>query len=111
MNAAILFSAGVLSFAAAADIAIAVRYYRLFPALRKRWWPGAGLWMAWKGVLMLRNARNRLLNIHAMASTFDPNTAHRDETRAFISMVKKATDISGAVKVTVEHKQADEVKP
>ena len=112
MTTAAFIIIGILIGSAISDLAFDWRIYRLFPNQKRLWWPGAGYWMAWKTILIARNARNRIGNLHALASSFPASTAHRDETRAFVSMVAKMTDIGlRGPNVKVEHKQAEEVKP
>lgn len=102
MSPAIYFLAGGLLAAAVLDLLFACRIYALFPQQSRRFWPGSGVWMAWKCVLITRNSRNRLMTLHALASTINCSTIHRDETRAFVSAVKKFTDVGAPVEIRPE---------
>ena len=93
MTGALYFIGGLVLGGLISDAVLAVRIYRMFPKQSVRPWPGAGWWMNWKSMGILRSHRIRLTNIHALASSFPVNTAHRDETRSFLSMMKKLSDV------------------
>ena len=94
MTAALYFIAGLLLAFIVSDAVLAVRIYRMFPKQSVRPWPGAGWWMNWKSMGILRSHRIRLQSVNALAKTFPVNTAHRDETRSFVAAMRKLSDVA-----------------
>jgi hypothetical protein len=109
MTAIAFILLGVFIGSAISDLVFDYRIYSVFPQQSRRWWPGSGYWMAWKTIAIARNARNRLLNIHSLATTFPAFTAHRDETKAFVSTMKKFSDVG--VKPSPVHVELVQDKP
>lgn len=85
--------AGLVVGLGIADAVLAGQVYKQFPHQKRKWWPGSGIWMAWKVIEMLRLARSRLNMVHMAASQFPMTPGHNNATREFVAVVKKATQV------------------
>lgn len=93
--AALSFVAGLVVAGLVADVVLAVRIYWIFPAQRKRYWPGSGWWMAFMSILLLRGCRDMLGNVHAAATLFPLGANHSNATREFVETVRRYSDLRG----------------
>ena len=98
MAAAVSFVAGLVLAGLVADQALIWRVYRMFPSQKRRWWPGAGFWMAWKSIRLLRGTRDMLGNVHAAATLFPLGAHHSDATREFVETIRRYSNLKPEAK-------------
>lgn len=98
MAAAVSFVAGLALAGMVADQVLIWRVYRMFPAQKRRWWPGAGFWMAWKSIRLLRGTRDMLGNVHAAATLFPLGAHHSTVTREFVETIRRYSNLKPEAK-------------
>jgi len=89
VNSYLIFFAGEVAVFLVLDLLLAVRVYRVFPGLPRRWWPGLGLVMAWKLVRVHSWLRRRLGGIYAASSQFPLGPHHSNATREFVETIQR----------------------
>jgi hypothetical protein len=68
---------------------------------QKKFWPLAGVWMAFHALKQLRQSRNLFRTLHIMACQFDLRSKNKF-TRDFVNTVKHATDLDTGKKKDAE---------
>lgn len=95
----------------AVDVSLSVWVYRCNPRQKRRFWPGAGMFMAWKSIWRLVDYRARLLTIYSLTNSFPMAKAHFDDFRACISVVRKLSNFMPKIQPTKTEQVSTDNKP